>query len=153
LLPFSIRTFLASCCLLIGTLLTACHFTASRINREKDKKAAEELVGIFFENEQQNRPEANLQLFSKQFYKATSPQKLSQIFTKRNQLLGKLQRIELAAWETKVVSGTDPSSQYVLQYKNKYEKGDATETFSLLRDENDAIRINGYRLNSDAFLR
>lgn len=153
---FSLRPFRIACALLLTTAFTACHFNfnSSRTNSEEDKQVAEEFLIDYFSNQQMDSTEANFRLFSKELWQVTSREKVKQLFKKRNQLLGRLKSTEIGEWQTEVVSGSDPRSNYRLQYKNKYEKGEAVETFTMQREgANDSIRILSYNINSDAFLR
>ena len=143
-------------CGLAGALvfgLTACHLNSSRTNDEQDKIVANEYMVDYFSNQQLGRNEANMRLFSPRFWQVTSREKMTNIFQKRDELLGRLQDTSLETWNTKVISGTDPSSEYQVLYKNKYAKGDAIETFTLVREANDSLKIIYYNISSDAFLR
>ncbi|MBO0358236.1 hypothetical protein J0X19_09805 [Hymenobacter sp. BT186] len=133
---------------------TSCHLNSSRTNSEEDKQIAEEFLLDYFSNQQMDSTAANFRLFSKQFWQVSPREKMEKMVAKRNEILGRLKSTELGQWQTVVVSGSDPASKYVLQYKNKYEKGEAVETFTMRREgAHDSIRIIGYNINSDAFLR
>ncbi|MBC8082129.1 MAG: hypothetical protein H7Z21_02855 [Hymenobacter sp.] len=151
---FTFRPALVACGLLLALTLTSCHFNSARTNREEDKQMAEEFMLDYFSNQQMGKTKANLRLYSKQFWEVTPREKMEQLLRKRDQLLGQLKSTEVGEWQTVVVSGSDPSSKYQLRYKNKYEEGNAVETFTMQREgPNDSIRIMSYNISSDVFLR
>ncbi|AHJ95892.1 hypothetical protein Hsw_0297 [Hymenobacter swuensis DY53] len=141
---------------LVGAVLsglTACHFNSSRLNNEQDKMVAEKLMDGYFSNQKVSQITPNLQLFSARFWQAASRDEVMQLFKKRDEVLGQLQSTSLENWTTKVTSGTNPSGEYQLQYKNKYTKGEAAETFRLEREANDSLKIVHYNINSKEFFR
>ncbi|RPD46322.1 hypothetical protein DNI29_15080 [Hymenobacter sediminis] len=141
---------------LVGAVLsglTACHFNSSRLNSEQDKAIADKLMVDYFSNQKSNQTQTNMQLFSSRFWQVASRDEMNQIFKKRDEVLGQLQDASLEKWQTKVTSGTKPSGEYQLQYKNTYTKGEAIETFRLEREANDSLKIVYYNINSKEFLR
>ncbi|MBD2713816.1 hypothetical protein KBK19_02065 [Microvirga sp. STR05] len=133
--------------------LTACHVNSSRLNDEQDKVVADEFMVDYFSNQQLGHTETNLRLFSSRFWQVTPRDKVTLLFRKRDELLGRLQDTALKDWTTKVISGTDPSGEYQLRYENQYANGTAIETFTLAREANDSLRILSYNISSDAFFR
>ncbi|TGE20405.1 hypothetical protein E5K00_20630 [Hymenobacter aquaticus] len=147
----SALTVNASRCLLF-LLLTGCQVNSTRVNVEEDKKAAELFVDAYLINQKQGHQAAMIQAYSKEVWTVTPQEKMQQLFRKRGEVLGRLQHAVLADWQSKVVTGSNPSSTFQLQYKNQYEKGEALETFGL-RTEHDSLKIINYNIQSDAFLR
>ncbi|UOQ73722.1 DUF4019 domain-containing protein [Hymenobacter cellulosilyticus] len=147
--------FPSFCGRLVGTALLAsslmgCNYTTSVTNSEEDRKPAELVTDSFLMNQKQGRRDANLRLFGEEMWETTSREKVRQLWARRDTLLGPLVHTELGPWQTQVVKGTNPSSNYVLQYKSKYAKGSALETFTLEREADDSIKIVGYNISLDA---
>ncbi len=132
-------------------LITSCHFNDQYLDREEDKNDAEKITSEFYKNLQNHDSIALFKLFSDKFWGNTDSIKFYKDISNIEGKLGKLEKIELDHWNTRVVEGTDPISEYVLYYLNKYEKHEAKETINLLK-ENGQIKIVGYNINSDGFL-
>lgn len=133
-------------------LIFGCQFNSQYINREEDKKVAEEVATEFFMLLNEKNYEAASRLFSKEFYKVSTREKLMEIFLASENKLGKLKNLELNQWETKRVEGSNPSSHYQLLYHTYHEKYNAQQALGMVR-ENDSIKILSYRIDSEAFLK
>ena len=133
-------------------VLTSCHFNSWVIDSEEDKRDAEKTTNKLFDLLKKKRYEETTTLFSKNFFEYTSKEKLVKLFSVTNKKLGQLEEIKLNSWETRVVKGSDPSANYVLIYRNRYEKFQATETLQLIKEKDGNIRIMRYRITSDGFL-
>jgi hypothetical protein len=138
--------------ILILVTLTGCHVNSQYINRDEDKKEAEQVTNKLYDLLRTKDYEATTELFSKRFFEVTDKEKLFRIFNATSEKLGELKTTEIETWETKRIEGTNPSANYVLIYKNKYEKFDSKETIQLSKDEDGKIRIIGYFINSDGFI-
>ncbi|MGZ3926441.1 MAG: hypothetical protein ACXVJG_05735 [Mucilaginibacter sp.] len=134
------------------TALSACVFTTTYTNRDEDKKDAEKVTNKLFDYLKNKNYDATYGLYSKDFWEVTSKIKMKDLYTFTQDKLGDLESTSLSEWETKVVSGTDPSAQYALLYKNKYKKYPAEVTIRLIKDPDGKIRILEYKINSNGFL-
>lgn len=127
-------------------------FTVQRKNNQSDKREAEKVMDVYFDNLLLDKESENLLLFSKEFFKVSSKEKM----IKENELiknkLGKVLGKELKHWETSVVSGTSPKSEYLLVYDIKREKFNSSETFYLVKEESDSIKIYSYKIESEGLL-
>lgn len=125
-----------------------CTFNTSRENREEDKKEAEKVTQKFFTLIKENNKQALYNLFSDKFFNVTSNDQLNQMLDIADKEGGKIKKITLSHWETNVVKGTDPKSEYYLAYYNIRDKMNTEEIFSLQKENND-IKIVGYKINLD----
>lgn len=66
--------------------------------------------------------------------------------------MGKIIKVELMEWKTEVKKGTSPVSDYALTYKIGREKYESEELI-ILQKENGEIKILGYRVNSEGFIK
>jgi hypothetical protein len=132
---------------------SGCVFTSSRLNREEDKQDAEKVTNKFYSMIRSKNYDSGYDLFSDKFWAVTSVKRMNALYTATQKKCGDLVSIKLGDWQTKVVSGTDPSAEYQLTYNNHYQKYDAKESFILMKDDDGKIRIINYNINSDAFLK
>lgn len=101
---------------LILFLLIGCknEFTIQRQNQESDKREVEKVMDAYFDNLFLNREKENLIFYSQAYLDVSSKEEI----TEQNQFvegkLGKVTGKELKHWETSVVSGTSPKSEYLL---------------------------------------
>ena len=144
------KIFLSVCTVLT---LASCQFNSQYINREEDMKDAEKVTIQLFDLLKIKNYEATTALFSKKFFEVSSEEKLFELFAAANNKLGELQDTKIESWETKRVEGSNPSANYFLVYKNKYEKFESKESITLTRDTDGVIRIVGYNINSDGFFK
>lgn len=144
--------FLMLVAILLISTLSSCQFNRTFTNREEDKKEAEQVTSKFYELLKSKKYEETTALFSEKFFEVSDKEKLFQIYKITEEKLGALQEVAIGDWQTKVVIGTNPSSTYVLVYKNKYEKFESKETIRLTKETDGKIRILGYTINSDAFI-
>jgi len=132
-------------------LFASCNFSRTYINREEDKQEAVQVVDQFYDKLAKGNYDAVDALFSSEFWKVTSKEKLHNLLIKKKEKLGSLKSKVLAKWETKKIEGSNSSANYALLYDNKYDKFEAKETFRLVLEQNQ-IRIIAFNINSDAFL-
>lgn len=137
--------------IVVSTTLFSCHFYSNRLNDPKDKEAAEKVINEFYKYRKLGDTASVKKLFTNQM----TTEQLSKFpeifdFTLRN--LGKMGKMNMEGWQTKVMEGVKPSAEYFLSYKNIYDSAAAEETFKLGK-ENDTIKIFHYNINSNAFLK
>lgn len=132
------------------TLFFSCSFTATYNNRIEDKNEAQKVADKFYTLLKEGKYDDTYKLFSKKFFQVADTSKMNKMYHMTFQKLGAITTDSVAHWETHVVTGTNPSSIYVLYYLVEREKYESKETVSLSR-ENDSIKIDGYRVNSDGF--
>lgn len=92
-------------------------------------------------------------MFGEEFFAVVSKEKLSPLFTKTREVLGKFKGNKLVDWEAKETSGSINKTEYKLVYEVEYEKDKAIETLLLLKKDDGPVKIIGYHVNSDAFLK
>lgn len=131
--------------------LTSCVFTSTYTNREADKQEAEKVTNSFFELIKAKNYEAAYPLFSDDFFSVTPKPKLKEMFVTIQDKLGDLTSTNLDQWQTKVVKGTDPSSEYDLLYQNQHAKFKSAEEFKLTKNWDGKIRILYYHVTSPGF--
>ena len=143
----------ASFFIILLLLFYSCNFNSTYLNREEDKKDAEKVANKYYDLIKAKNFEGTYGLFGDEFWKVTSKEKLKELFIATQEKLGKLDTTKLDHWETRIVKGTDPSSEYVLYYLNKYQKYPAEETLRLLKNEQGEIKILAFHINSDGFMK
>lgn len=139
--------------LLTPLLLSACNFSSTYLNREEDKADAESVANTYFNFIEGQNFSATYPLFSKKFWAVVTKDKIQQIMQATEKKLGKLENTALSHWETRIIKGTNPSSEYLLEYTNHYHNADAKETLRLLKDDDGKIRIVYYNIQSDGFFK
>ena len=132
-------------------LLSNCHYNSQYIDRVSDKNEAEKITNIFYDNIKNNKYKDSYKLISKTFWKGTDSIQFSNLLNKVQEKFGKIQDIKLHHWNTKVIIGSNSKSEYVLYYLNKYEKYEAKETITLVKEDG-VIKIVGYDIRSDGFV-
>lgn len=89
-------------------------------------------------------------LFGDKFFEVTDKDKLLQIINTSQNDIGRVEEYNLVKWETLIVKGSNPKSEYLLVYDVKRGTTAKTEeTFSMQKDKNGDIKIVGYRVNQD----
>ena len=137
---------------ILSLLIFACNFNSTYLNRESDRDDAKKIGDKYFDFVKNSNYNASLNLLSDECLAATPKQKMNEIYQSVAKKLGKLQTVTLDHWETRVVKGTNPSSEYVLYYLNRYEKYDAKETLRLAKEGNE-IKIMAFNINSEGLLK
>ena len=137
---------------ILALFFTACTFNATYNNREEDKSEAEQVTAMLFLNLQNKNYAAADTLFSKDFYKVTSKDKLNEVFKVTQEKLGDLVTTNLTDWKTQVINGTNASAEYAFLYGNTYKKAIGQVTIRLHKDQDNKIRIVYYTVKSDAFV-
>lgn len=136
-----ISQILSAFSVLFLAIATGCVFTMTYNNREQDKKDAEKITNELFKSLKGKDYEAACGLFSNEFYAITPKDKLKGMFTEIQNDLGDMQTDSLAECNTKVVTGTEPSSEYFLIYKNHHQNHDAIDSVRMLKEADGKIRI------------
>lgn len=141
--------------LIIGFLLiliTSCQFNSFNNNSNKDKEDAERVTGQVYALIRLDDYAKTYELFSPKFLQGWDTTQLVDLLRKFDNKLGKVDSIHLDTWNTKVVEGSNPQSDYLLVYTVKRDKFMSKETFGLTK-ENGVIKIYGYKVESEGFLR
>ncbi len=121
-------------------------------NQESDKRVGEKVMDIYFDNLLLDQRNDNLSLFSKEFFKENDKNKLSEQNRFIENKLGKVLGKELKHWETSVIKGTNPKSEYLFVYDVKREKYNSLETFYLMKEKTDSIKIYSFKIESEGLL-
>lgn len=138
--------------ILFGIFVSSCEFNTQRFNNNRDKKEGEKVVEAYFNYENLGKSELAKNLFSKAFIDEVGFAKFLENQNYLNNKLGKVLDKELKSWETAVVSGTNSKSEYLFVYEVKREKHNSFETFYLVKEESDSIKIRKYNLESEGLL-
>ena len=136
---------------LISLLMVGCHFNSQFINSLEDKAAAEQVSNKLYGYVKSKQFEEAMSLFSTRFFEVTSREKLMKMFTKTNEKLGDLLETSVENWQTRKVEGTDPSTNYMFLYKNKYSRFESEESIQMQKEADGQIRITAYYINSEGF--
>ncbi|SFO09310.1 hypothetical protein SAMN05421741_1202 [Paenimyroides ummariense] len=139
--------------LAILSLSFSCNnLNVQRKNTERDKVEGEKVLNTYFDNLASNKREDNLKLFSEVFFEKTP----KDTFLKQDSIvglkLGKIIERNLLKWETNIIEGRRAISEYVFIYDVKREKYNTKETFYLIKEPTDSIRIHTYQVESEGLL-
>jgi hypothetical protein len=134
--------------------ISSCTYNVNAISKNniEDKEDAEKITNALYESIQNEDLEKAHVYFSKRFLEVTNKDELDSIIIKTNNQLGKIIKVELMEWKTEVKKGTSPVSDYALTYKIGREKYESEELI-ILQKENGEIKILGYRVNSEGFIK
>lgn len=140
--------------ILLGLLITfSCNkFNTQRKNTESDKVVGEKITQIYFDNIMQEKQDDNLRLFGKEFLAVISKVDFIKQSNIVDTKLGKVLERKLLKWETNIVNGTNPKSEYLFIYDVVREKYNSKETFYLKKESTDSIKIQGYNVESEGLL-
>ncbi|MBA5245547.1 hypothetical protein H1R16_03255 [Marnyiella aurantia] len=126
-------------------ILSSCNFNSTYQNRENDKIDAEKITHKFYYSQTYGNKNDALNLFSEKFFAVTNRDKLNEMISSSENDFGKITEYNLKNWETLIVKGSNPKSEYLLTYDVRREKEPTQETFSMIK-ENGIIKIIGYRI-------
>ncbi|WP_370899832.1 hypothetical protein [Chryseobacterium gossypii] len=125
--------------------IISCNFNSINKNREEDKKDAEKITHQFYDLIKENNKEEATKLVSTNLFKVTPKDKFNQILDISSVECGVIKKYSLIHWETIVIKGNNPRSEYILVYSVKRTNKNTKEKFTL-RKENDSIKILGYNI-------
>jgi len=136
---------------LLATLLIliSCNFNQFYKDRESDKEDGEKITQKFYwELRYGGNQDDIYKLFGEKFFEVTDKEKLTELLNVTGQI-GPVQEYNLAHWETLVVKGSNPKSEYLFAYDVKRGTEKTEETFTLEKDKDGIIKIVGYHVNRD----
>ncbi|WP_223609612.1 hypothetical protein [Chryseobacterium sp. OSA05B] len=133
---------------LVSISIVSCNYNETYSNREQDKREAEKIIHKFYISIKGNNTEKASKLFSKKFFHITSRQRLNEMINWTNEKGGAISNYALSNWQTLIINGPNPKSDYSLVYYAKRDSINTQEIFSLQK-ENDTIKIVGYKINLD----
>ncbi|MFV0305967.1 MAG: hypothetical protein ACK5IC_10860 [Moheibacter sp.] len=142
------------CLIFLNPSLISCknEFTIQRQNDEDDKREGEKVMDNYFDNILLEKPSENKLLYSEAFFKESSKEELQQQNQFIEEKLGKIEGKTLQHWETFVVTGTSSKSEYLFVYNVEREKYNSVETFYLMKEPSDSIKIHSYKIDSKGLL-
>lgn len=133
----------------ISLLLISCNFNQIYTDRESDKADGEKISQKFYwEIRYGGNQDDIYKLFGEKFFSVTSKEKLTELLNITSQI-GPIQEYNLSKWQTLVVKGSNPKSEYVSTYEVKRGTEKTQETFTMEKDKNGNIKIVGYYVNQD----
>jgi hypothetical protein len=132
---------------IVGLLYFNCQVNNFRIDDNRDKEEAQKITDRFFMYFHAKEYNGTYELLGKQLI--ADSVKLKTLLFDINEKFGKIKNYSVTQWQTKVVSGTNPSGQYHIVYFNTYEKGNLTEDFLLRLEKDNSIKIVGYHVTAD----
>lgn len=126
-------------------VLCSCNFGVNSVqtNKEADKEQAEAVAAKLYWHTLNNEFDKIPELFGATFYKGNTKEGLRNFLLKKKEMYGNFIEFNLKDWNTRLVQGTNSSSEYVLVYEVQYEKKTVIEKVSMIR-ENNIIKIVGY---------
>ncbi|SHM70787.1 hypothetical protein [Chryseobacterium polytrichastri] len=127
----------------LNLFLVSCNFNSTNQNREEDKKDAEQVAQDFYTLINKKNKENAFKLISKSLFKVTPKEKFGQILNESSIECGNIKNDSLIYWQTLVIKGSNPKSEYVLIYNVKRDIKNTQEKFTLHK-EGDSIKIVGY---------
>lgn len=129
----------------------SCNISSTYNNRVEDKDDALKVANAFYDLVKNQDYNNTYSLYSKKFLEVSDMSKMENILQSLTEKLGAIENIQLDHWETQVITGTNPSSNYALYFVVSRRKYPSKETFSLTK-ENGEIKINGYNVISDGLI-
>jgi hypothetical protein len=134
--------------LLFLSFMLSCNFNTTSSNSESDKREGEEITHkLYYYLETTDFKKAE-HLFSEKFFEVTDREKLQKIFSQTQDQLGNIQNFSLLEWNTFVVKGSNPKSEYLFLYQVEREKKPSVEKIGMIK-ENDSIKIVSYHIQFD----
>lgn len=136
------------------SFLTACNFSANVKNENslQDKNDAESIAGKLYLYTSRKNYESILKLLSRDFYNVASKEQFLEFLKAKEEKLGEYKEFTLLDWKTTNNKGTNSKTEYILLYKVVYSKYQSEEKISLIK-ENNEVKILGYNVNSEGFLK
>ena len=135
--------------LVFSLIFLSCNFNSTYRNRTLDKNEAEIITNKLYEFLERDEFSNATSLFSSKFLEVTPLDSLNKMFLDVKSL-GKYEGRALSNFETFVVEGSNPKSEYIFIYDVNYEKFSSQETIRLEK-EGDSIKIVTYQIHSDGF--
>jgi hypothetical protein len=133
----------------LSLLLISCNFNQIYTDRESDKTDGEKIPQKFYwEIRYGGNQDDIYKLFGEKFFSVTSKEKLTELLNITSQI-GPVQEYNLSKWQTLVVKGSNPKSEYLFTYEVKRGTEKTQETFTMEKDKNGNIKIVGYHVNQD----
>lgn len=133
----------------VSLILISCNFNQFYKDRESDKEDAEKVTQKFYWELRYGGNQENIyKLFGEKFFEVTDRDKLTELLNVTGQI-GPVQEYNLAHWETLVVKGSNPKSEYFFVYYVQRGTEKTQETFRLEKDDSGMIKIVGYHVNQD----
>lgn len=130
-------------------LLISCNFNRFYKDRESDKADGEKIPQKFYWEIQYGTNQDDIyKLFSEKFFSVTNKEKLAELLNITNKI-GPIQEYHLSKWETLVVKGSNPKSEYLFTYDVNRGTEKTEETFTLEKDKTGNIKIVGYHVNQN----
>lgn len=100
-------------------LLISCNFNQIYTDRESDKADGEKIPQKFYwEIRYGGNQDDIYKLFGEKFFSVTSKEKLTELLNITSQI-GPVQEYNLSKWQTLVVKGSNPKSEYLFTYDVK----------------------------------
>ena len=131
----------------------SCNFNSEYINEEEAKKDAEFFLNTFYENISRDESLDITEYFHIDFFKKTRKDFFLKMFSETKVKLGKYKKKKLLDWQTSRKEGEVCFTMYQLKYEVEYENDIAIETFKLIKEEGKEIKILGYNVNSEVFMK
>jgi len=140
--------------LVLVCIVTACkhNFYTQRKNDLSDKREAEKVMGLFYGNLILEQKEENIKFYSEKYLEVSDQNEINRQTEVIENKLGKVIGKELKSWETSVVTGMNPKAEYLLVFDVEREKHNSVETYYLMKDPDDSIRIYSNSIDSKGFL-
>lgn len=131
--------------------LISCRVNKVYNNREQDKIAAEIPLRRFYQSVRSNNYSQIFNLLSNDFKKSSDTSQLFKLINISKERLGNIDSMYLANWETSVIEGPNPNSNYSFVFIVFRQKSTSKETFKLLK-ERDSIKILSYNVDAKDLL-
>lgn len=136
------------------SVLASCNFSANvkNDNELQDKQDAESIAGKLYLYTSRKEYESIIKLMSNDFYKVVSKDEFLKFLESKEKKLGEYKDFTLLDWKTTNLTGTDSKTEYLLTYKVVYSNHKAEEKISMVK-ENNKVKILGYNVNSEGFMK
>jgi hypothetical protein len=141
---FKIHSYLV---VMFVLLTSGCTCNSYYNDRPEDVSEATQVTKSFYACLMMNKPELAYSLLSNRFIRTTQidTTRFVEIIKEFDSTLGKVDNYQISNWHTSVVTGTNPSSGYIIVYDVNRGAKTVKETFDLEK-ENGQIKISRYNV-------
>ena len=146
------KTVLSIFPVILFLMLVSSRFNSSYINREEDKRDAEQVIVQFYGLLKNQDYKGTYRLFDKRFIEVTDTQKLNEIYDISFEKLGNVESYNIEKWETEAIVGANSKTNYVFLLNVKRSNYASKETVTLLKEKDD-IKVISYHVNSDGLFK
>jgi hypothetical protein len=139
--------------LLAVTLLAACNFSSTYLNRENDIEEGKKFVSTFYSTIKSQDANAINKMASDTLAKMMGPGGLNKLTTLINTKVGAYKSYTVTQSDTRAITGSFARTEYKFRLKVIYEKGPVDEELGFMKTGNGETKIYAYHTFSDLLMK